>query len=121
MEIFTFDRGEMAIYRFGSENALATRIASGVGEVQLSCLRIGAGGTLGAHAAPGEQIFLVVAGEGWVSGPDGVPVRVSAGTAVRWDAREVHASGSASGMTAIAAEGAALEIYAPLRGPGPGT
>lgn len=112
-----FDRAEKAIHRFGSAGASATRIASGEGAVHLTCLRISAGGTLGAHPAMSPQLFLVVAGEGWVSGPDGVPAPVSAGTGVSWQAGEEHASGTATGLAAIAVEGAALDIFAPDAAP----
>ena len=115
VQIFTFDRAERAICRFGSQGARATRIAAGEGVVHLTCLSIGPGGTLGAHPASVAQIFLVVAGEGWVSGPDGTSIPVTAGTGIRWEAEEVHASGSATGLTAIAVEGAPSKSSRPTR------
>ena len=119
MEIFAFDRAEKAIHHFGSRGARATRIAAGEGTGQFTCLTIAAGGTLGTHPASATQLFLVVTGSGWVSGPDGIPIPVSAGTGVRWEAGEEHASGTAAGMTAIAVEGFAIDLFAPDPSPAP--
>ncbi|WP_030263750.1 cupin domain-containing protein [Streptomyces sp. NRRL B-24484] len=105
MERFRFDRAETAVDRFGSTGTAATGVAAGDGAVRLTCLSIVPGGTLGAHPAPVEQLFLVVAGEGRVAGPDGARVAVSAGDAVHWAAGEEHASGSTTGLTALALEG----------------
>ena len=113
MEIFRFDRGEKAISRHGSIGLVATRIASGRGELGLTCLTVGPDGTIGTHPATSAQLFMIVSGEGWVAGPDGAQVPISAGSGVRWDAGEVHTSGTAVGFTAIAVEGAPLTLSEP--------
>lgn len=112
MELFPFDRAEHVIDRFDSSGATATRVAKGDGRVQLTCLTIAPGGIIGEHPAPVRQVYLVIAGEGWVAGPDGERVPVSAGTGVRWEPGEEHTSGSDTGMTALALEGTSVEVFA---------
>jgi hypothetical protein len=113
VEIFRFGRDEMALRRYGSEGVHATRIATSDGQLNLTCLSIGPDGLLGTHPASAEQLFLVVSGEGWVAGPDGRRVPITAGWGVRWDAGEDHTSGTQAGLTAIAVEGAALSLFEP--------
>jgi quercetin dioxygenase-like cupin family protein len=113
VEIFRFDRGERIIRRYGSEGLRATRIAAGDGQVRLTCLTIEPGGVIGTHPAAEPQLFLVIAGEGWTAGPDGERVRVTAGCGIRWDAGESHTSGTETGLTALAVEGAPLDLFEP--------
>ncbi|MDQ6636475.1 MAG: cupin domain-containing protein [Candidatus Dormibacteraeota bacterium] len=110
MNIFRFDRAETVIERFGSSGARATRLAAGDGQVHLTCLTIQPGGSIGRHPAPATQFFMVVSGEGWVAGPSGEHVPITAGLGVRWESGEVHASGTATGLTVLALEGASLEL-----------
>jgi quercetin dioxygenase-like cupin family protein len=118
VEIFPFDRGEVAVDRFGSRRVHATGVASAeAGGVRLTCLNVAPGGTIGAHRAVVHQVFLVVAGEGWVAGEDGVRTPVRAGTAVYWAPGEVHTSGTGTGFTALALEG---ESTVPVRPAAPG-
>src|SRR5215472_13291789 len=111
MEIFRFDRGERTIDRFSSVGATATRIAAGEGELRLTYLTVDAGGTIGTHPAVGAQLFMIVSGEGWVAGEDGVRLPLAAGSGVRWDDGEIHSSGTAAGFTAVAAEGAPMSLF----------
>lgn len=113
MEIFRFDRGERLVHAHGSQGFRATRIASGQGQVRLTCLRVEPGGVIGTHPATGAQLFLVIAGEGWVAGPDGERMPIAAGWGARWAAGEVHTSGSRTGFTALAVEGAPLDLFEP--------
>jgi quercetin dioxygenase-like cupin family protein len=113
MRMFTFDRKEWRIPHFDSIDAFATLIAHGEhsGKMQVTCLTVEPGGVIGAHPAVGGQVFLVVAGSGWVSGPDEERHAIQAGQGVRWDEGEVHTSGTGAGFTAIAVEGPTLEIF----------
>ncbi|WP_329566190.1 hypothetical protein [Kitasatospora sp. NBC_01266] len=111
MRLLPIDRAEHLIARHASTGAHATRLAAGVGSYHLTCLSIGAGGTIGTHPAPVEQLFLVIGGEGWISGPDGVRVPVSAGTAVLWSIGEEHTSGTDTHLTALALEGPGLTVF----------
>ncbi|MFE9422529.1 cupin domain-containing protein [Kitasatospora sp. NPDC006697] len=115
MQLFTFDRAKRVINRFSSVGAHATRVATGgePGPVHLTCLTIEPGGAIGTHPAPCDQLFLVIAGQGWVSGPDGIPHPVSAGHGVHWSPGEPHTSGTDTGLTALALEGPALSVYEP--------
>jgi len=113
VEIFQFDRAEKIIQRHGSAGLRATRIAEGDGQVRLTCLTVEPGGVIGTHPATDTQLFLVVAGEGWAAGPDGEQVPIITGWGVRWDAAEMHTSGTETGLTALAVEGAALSLFEP--------
>ena len=113
MEIFRFDRGEKIVRRYSSEGLRATRIAQGDGQMRLTCLSIEPGGVIGTHPATGTQLFLVIAGEGWAAGPDGEQVPITTGWGVRWDVGENHTSGTETGLTALAIEGAALDLFEP--------
>jgi mannose-6-phosphate isomerase-like protein (cupin superfamily) len=115
MEMFTFDRKEWRIPSFDSAHAFATIIARGElsAKMQVTCLTVEPGGVIGTHPAVGGQLFLVVTGSGWVSGDDGERVAIRAGQGVRWDAGEIHTSGSDVGFTAIAVEGPTLRVYEP--------
>ncbi len=113
MEIFRFDRGERLVQAYGSQGFRATRIAAGKGQVRLTHLAVEPGGVIGTHPATGAQLFLVIAGEGWAAGPDGERVPIAAGWGVRWEAGEIHTSGTQTGMTALAVEGGPLELFEP--------
>jgi hypothetical protein len=113
LHVFQFDRAERPITRFASTGATATRVAAGDGAGFVTCLTIAPGGAIGTHPAPVRQLFLVLAGEGWVAGPDGQRVPPAAGWGVCWEAGEEHTSGSETGLTALAVEGDTLELYAP--------
>ncbi|MFI0724275.1 hypothetical protein [Streptomyces sp. NPDC021224] len=113
MEIFRFDRDERRIARHGSSGAVATRIAAGDGAVHLTYLKVDAGGTIGVHPAPSPQMFLVLSGDGWVAGPDGTRIPITAGQGVCWDRSEGHASGTENGFTALAVEGLPLTLFSP--------
>jgi len=42
-------------------------------------------------------------------------VPITTGWGVKWDAGEVHASGTEAGFTALAIEGASLDLFEPGR------
>jgi quercetin dioxygenase-like cupin family protein len=65
---------------------------------------LGPGGVVGRHPAAADQLFIVVEGEGWVSGSEGERASVAAGAAVFWAQGEEHESGTDSGLTAIVVE-----------------
>lgn len=76
--------------------------------VQISCMHIPAGGVVGYHQASVPQLFLVVAGEGWVRGEAPERTKITADYAAFWKSGEWHESGSDLGMTAIVIEGEEL-------------
>jgi quercetin dioxygenase-like cupin family protein len=115
MDIFRWDRDERLISAYGSIGLHATRIASGDGGVTVTCLAVQPGGTIGSHPAPGDQLFLVIAGSGWTAGADGIRRPVKAGQGARWAAGEVHTTGTDTGLTALAVEGPSLRLFEPER------
>jgi hypothetical protein len=67
---------------------------------------------VGEHEATVDQLFCVVDGEGWVSGPGGVRHPITALQAAHWRTGEQHAAGTESGLTAIVLEGGSFEVAA---------
>jgi quercetin dioxygenase-like cupin family protein len=86
---------------YDSHGAFAIPLGEGRGDGHVYCVRIEAGGSIGAHEAGFSQLFLVVAGSGWVSGPDGEQRPLGVGRGVFISRGETHAKGSDTGMTAI--------------------
>lgn len=79
------------IERFGSRDATVVPIARSRAEgASLVRIELGPGGVLGRHEAVATQVFVVVAGSGWVSGGDGTEHGVTDGNVVVWDAKEMH-------------------------------
>ena len=110
MQVFRFDAAAgRALEVFGSQALVMSRIGRVDGEVEIGCMHIGAGGIVGYHQAAVRQLFLVVAGTGWVRGADTTRHPIAAGEAAYWEAGEWHESGSQDGMTAIVIEAATLD------------
>jgi hypothetical protein len=59
------------ITTYHSHRALAVPLGSGRGEGHIYCIYLGPGGEIGPHESGFAQLFLVLAGSGWVSGADG--------------------------------------------------
>ena len=97
---------------FGSQSTSFVPILR-PGAVGVACIRVGAGGVIGAHQARVKQLFLLVEGEGWVRSGSGVPIPIKTGQAALWDAGEDHESGSATGLVAIVIEGSDLDPLLP--------
>ncbi len=110
MRIFRFDASAgHRISQFGSVHLVMSPIQRGEGRFQFGCMHIGAGGLVGRHQTIGPQLFLVVSGEGWVSG-EGVERRpVCTGQAAFWDDGEWHEAGSDTGVLALVLEADALD------------
>ncbi|MGE3075431.1 MAG: hypothetical protein AB7N24_16870 [Dehalococcoidia bacterium] len=63
-------------------------------------------GVLGRHEAVGDQLFLVVAGDGTVSGDNQADTRIHAGMAACWSAGEMHETRAGEhGLVALVLEG----------------
>ncbi|QJC52978.1 cupin domain-containing protein [Paenibacillus albicereus] len=110
MKIYQLPGREVPIDAFSSEGVMFSGITRHEGRIQLSSMRIEAGGTVGRHEARTSQLFLLIDGEGWVSGGDGQRIAVKAGQAAYWEAGEAHESGTRTGMTVIVAEGEQLVV-----------
>lgn len=80
------------------------------GALELGVVHLGAGGTLGRQEAVLHQLFLVVAGEGWICGEDGIRLRIRTGEAAHLVAGESHEVGTEAGLTAVALEAERLPL-----------
>jgi quercetin dioxygenase-like cupin family protein len=89
------------IRAYSARGASSTQLADGDGEAHVHWLRFEAGGEIPRHEAGFGQLFFVLTGSGWVEGGDGQRAEVSAGDAVFFERGELHAKGSAAGMTAL--------------------
>jgi len=59
------------------------------------------GGVVGMHEAPVPQLFIVINGEGWISGEEGEKITIKTGQGVLWQQGQAHESGSITGLTAL--------------------
>ncbi|MGN7454727.1 cupin domain-containing protein [Paenibacillus pasadenensis] len=110
MKIYQLPGREWPIDAFSSQGVMFSGITRHDGRIQLSSVRIEANGIVGRHVAEASQLFLLIDGEGWVSGADGKRISVKAGQAAYWEAGEEHESGSRTGMTVIVVEGGQLVV-----------
>ena len=87
------------------------------GDIHIGCMHIPADGRVGYHQATVPQLFLVVAGEGWVRGDAETRRPVHAFEAAFWHRGEWHESGSETGMTALVIEGEGVDptLFMPER------
>jgi hypothetical protein len=90
-----------AVSEYASRGTRAQPLADGAGEAHVYAVHLDAGGEIGPHPAGFAQLWLVVDGEGWVAGADGVRHRVGAGTGALIARGELHAKGSERGCSAI--------------------
>ncbi|MHA7965587.1 cupin [Paenibacillus sp. CAU 1782] len=106
MKIFDFGKETgKEIANFNSKHAAFSRVVKHEKQVHIGCIHVGADGVVGSHPATIHQLFLVVSGQGWVIGKEGVKYDIQPGMAAYWEPEEMHESGSEQGMTAIIIEG----------------
>ena len=88
---------------FGSRGVAACAVmrVDDVDGAGVDVLAFGPGALLGRHPTRLWQLFTLVSGPGWVSGPDGVREPLAAGEAVLWEPGEEHESGTDHGMVAV--------------------
>jgi quercetin dioxygenase-like cupin family protein len=86
-----------------------SRIAHYPNPIHIGCLTIEKNGIVGMHPAPVSQLFIVMNGEGWVIGKDGIKTVLKAGQAAYWEPGEHHESGSEHGMSVLVLESKDLE------------
>jgi len=102
VRIVDFSRdAAVPIENFGSERARSVHIADGTGEAHVYSIHFEPGGQIGTHPAGFDQLFLVVAGSGWVEGGDGRREALACGQGAYLSRGESHAKGSDAGMTAV--------------------
>ena len=83
--------------------ASSIELVEGEGEAHVYVIYLEPGGVIGPHEAGFGQIFLSLAGSGWIAGGDGRRVTLSEGEAAFISRGEVHSKGSEGGMTAFMA------------------
>jgi quercetin dioxygenase-like cupin family protein len=111
MKILTFDAAPgKPITRFGSANVMQTWVAELSAGARMSRMDLEAGGQIGYHQAVTAQLFMILAGAGWVRGASYERVPVAAGQAVLWQQGEWHAAGTEQGMTALVVEGESIAL-----------
>jgi quercetin dioxygenase-like cupin family protein len=105
VEIIRFDHDTAtAVDQFDSRAASVNHVARIV-EGRVVAVHLGPNGVLGRHAAVAEQMFVVVQGDGTVSGADGTAHTIRAGDAAIWRSGEFHESRTEHGMIAVVLEG----------------
>ncbi|MGG0463806.1 cupin domain-containing protein [Priestia aryabhattai] len=109
MKIYKFskEQGEK-VEKYQSHLATYVKMAQANEAATIGCMYIDGEGTVGHHPAPIPQLFIVVEGEGWVTGGDQKRVSIKRGEAALWGKGEWHTSGSETGMTAIVIQS---EVY----------
>ncbi len=105
-----------SIEQFGSTQAVITAVARAPGEGHVHWLVLAPGGLVGSHPASGDQLYLVVQGDGFVQGSAGEWLPILSGEAAFWQAGEWHASRTENGLTAVIVEASRLELNASLPG-----
>ncbi len=110
MKIYRFDRGtKKTINEDGNRNVALSPVAEEIAGAFVGVLYVEPMGVLGYHQALSDQIFMVVQGTGWVTGPDRKRTTIEAGQAAFWQDGEWHESGSDQGMTVVVVEARAIE------------
>lgn len=89
---------------FGS-SFIMSRIVKGAGNFHIGCMYFSENDFVGRHDAVTPQLFVVIQGEGWVSGENGEKLPIKSGEAAFWEKGESHEAGSETNMIAIVIEG----------------
>lgn len=110
MKIYRFDQEVgKTINAYGSK-LIMSRIGMYNGEFHIGCMHLNGNGLVGRHEATTNQLFLVIQGEGWVSGVSDEKIAITAGKAAFWEKGESHESGTYNhSMKAIVLEAEGLD------------
>ncbi|MFI5938560.1 cupin domain-containing protein [Actinoplanes sp. NPDC051494] len=104
MEILTFDvSAGRPMEAFGSAGVTAQPLFRGAA-VAVTVLSVAAGGEVGRHPAPVDQLLVVTGGHGRVQAGGGDWEAVHAGQAVVWRAGEEHTTRAVEDITAVVIE-----------------
>ncbi|WP_404346712.1 cupin domain-containing protein [Sutcliffiella horikoshii] len=110
MKFFRFDKEVgFLIKQYDSQAAHFIKVCRNQQENSIGFIQLDAGGVVGYHQATVEQLFIVVQGEGWVTGTDRERISIKSGEGVMWDKGEWHESGSESGMLALVVESETID------------
>ncbi|MFX0593042.1 cupin domain-containing protein [Melissospora conviva] len=104
MEILAFGKSSgRAVEAYGSVGVTAQALIRG-DAVAVTVLHVAAGGEVGRHPAPMDQLLLVTSGHGAVQAGGGAWEGISAGQAVVWRAGEEHTTKAVDEITAVVVE-----------------
>ena len=110
MKLYRFDGAVgVPITRFESRNVVIARGLRTTDATQVGVMHLGANGLVGYHQATTPQLFMVIAGEGWVRGEAGDHRPIVPGQAAFWQIGEWHESGTETGMSAVVVESESLD------------
>ena len=110
MRIFRFDpRAGISLNQHNSRNVVLARGVRTTTPAQVGVMHLGADGVLGYHQASVPQLFMVVAGQGWVRGQSARREPIATGQAAFWSQGEWHESGTDTGLTAVVIESDSLD------------
>ncbi len=110
MKIFRFDQEVGKPIQAHGSKFVMSRIGQYLGEFQLGCMHLDEHGLVGEHEATTNQLFLVIDGQGWVTGETSEKVFLNAGQAAYWNKGEMHAAGTdGHTMKALVIEGENLD------------
>lgn len=104
MRIFRFDATAAEAIEgrpYAVELASSITVAEGDGEAHVYVVYFEPGGVIGPHEAGFGQLFVIMAGGGWVAGGDGERVPLGEGEAAFIPRGEVHSKGSETGLAAL--------------------
>jgi quercetin dioxygenase-like cupin family protein len=111
VKLFRLDTGRTEVVSMGG----ATGVSVGglielPGDIAVNLLRFSTHSRLPGHTAGRPQLFVVIDGDGWVSGDDGARAAIRTGEAAFWGPGELHESGSDEGMTCIVVQAPQLDL-----------
>ena len=106
-----------SIADFQSVRAASAELATGSGEAHVHFVEIAAGGEIGPHVAGFGQLFVCLAGEGWVASANNERVPLGSGQAAYFARGERHSKGSETGLHALIVQVRDLELltHTPMR------
>jgi quercetin dioxygenase-like cupin family protein len=93
-------KGVAPVSEFDSHGVAAAELMAGRGEAHVHVVRIHAGGAIGPHEAGFEQLFVVLAGAGWLEVERG-RIDLEAGQACRVRRGEAHSKGAITDLVAV--------------------
>ena len=110
MKIFKrLNESRKEITSYSSNNSYYTSILKNLNPSSIGYIQIESNGNIGRHEAPSDQLFLVISGQGWVTGDEDIRHEIKQGEAAFWKSGELHESGSETGITVIVIEGKEIE------------
>jgi len=104
MKIFRFDSEVGQHIEMYDSNFVMSRIAMTEKPARIGCMYLQEDGIIGYHEAAVPQLFLVMSGEGWVVGNEGIKRRIIQGEAAFWERGEGHETTTETGLAAIVIE-----------------